>query len=167
MESCYGAMYLDDGTPPDDRRKALKMLAGLIRSCFVDAKRHQRTGIPKGRPLAHNPSSLSLSNASTARLEGTLPVGIFHNAAASSGPFGKRIFPAATSRSSSSVASPAENGTNFAIGKFRSRMTTSSPFRAKLKYALRRFLSSATFTLFMSAPHGHYSHEAERSRIPT
>ncbi len=76
------AMHFDSASPPDNRRKSPEVLAYLTCSCFLYAKRHQGAGVPESCRLAHSPFSLSFKSVSTARLEGTLPVGIFQNALA-------------------------------------------------------------------------------------
>src|SRR5207253_1469013 len=95
----------------------------------------------------------------------TLPVGIFKRSFTLSRTWGSRSFPAATSTNSWSSAPSAENGTSLATGRLRSRITTSSPPLANVRYLLSRFFSSATFTLriWLLLPHGYYSHE--RSQI--
>src|SRR5580658_8374475 len=94
-------------------------------------------------------------------LPGTLPVGIFSSLSTVTDLLGIRILPAATSSSSSSLASSDKKGTNFATGRFRSRIMISSPLLANVRYLLRRFFSSAILTLRIAifSSHGYYSHD--------
>src|SRR5216684_6923897 len=127
---------------------------------FLHTNWNERAGIPKGGSFLHS-SSLSAKRASTALCPETLAVGILSNSLTFNVVVGSLIFPAATSRSSCSSAPSAENGTSLATGRLRSRITTSSPPLAKVRYLLSRFFSSATFTLriWPLLPHGYYSHE--------
>src|SRR5260370_33436007 len=64
-----------------------------------------------------------------------------------SGASGSFSWPAAARyRSSSSIVSDGCRGTIFAIGRSRSRTRISSPSQTAARYALRRFINSATFT---------------------
>src|SRR5258708_1101784 len=129
-------MYFD-GTSPPDYREELAQIGLCLTAChLMDTQRNQGACIPKRRHLAHNPSPRSSSSTWVASPFATRPVGIRNSSSTLIEFFGSLSLPAATSNSSSSLASSAENGTSFATGKLRSRITISSPALAKVRYLL-------------------------------
>src|SRR5258708_21952125 len=142
-------MSFDGASPPDYRQECAQIGLRLTVCHLMDAQRNQCGCVPKRRHLAHSPSARSSSSAWVPSLFATLPVGIRSSSSILIEFFGSLSLPAATSNSSSSLASSAENGTSFATGKLLSRITISSPALPKVRYLLNWFFNSATLTLRM------------------
>src|ERR1700733_1827262 len=149
MQSRDGAVNFHQAPPPHYWHEFAQLRLGLPTTSFVNTQGNQCASVPKSRFFAHNDSSRSSRSACVPLRWLPRPVRILSSSSTSTSFLGRRILPAATSSSSSSLPSSAENGTSFATGKFLSRMTISSPLLAKVRYLLSRFLSSATLTLRM------------------
>src|SRR6266851_1514493 len=149
MQSRDGTVNFNQTPPPYHRHEFAQLRLRLPATGLVNTQGYQRASVPESRLFAHNDSSRSSRSACVPSRCLTLPVLIFSSSSISTLFLGRRILPAATSNSSSSLPSSAENGTSFATGRFLSRITISSPPLAKVRYLLRRFLSSATLTLRM------------------
>src|SRR5215469_4265864 len=146
-------MHFNAARRPNYGQRLTQLELCLAAATLMDTQRYEGARIPENVFLAHKLSARSSRSAWTASLLDTFPVGIFRSRSKLSRFCGSRIFPEATRSSSSSLASSAENGTNFATGRFRSRITISSPPLANVRYLLSLFLSSAILTLRTSSPH--------------
>ena len=124
--------------------------AGVPPDCYLDGSTPEQERSYPRMPLQS--SSRSALTAATAFLSETRGAGREKNESGS-GALRRRNLPAASSRiSSPSSSSSGKSGTILAIGRLRSRMTTSLPCCTSLRYLSKLFFSSESLTLRITLP---------------
>src|SRR6266567_7792675 len=109
MQSRDGTVNFNQTPPPHHWHEFAQLRLRLPTTGLVNTQGHQCAGIPKSRLFAHNDSSRSSSSACVPSRWLTLPVRILSSSSTSTSFLGRRILPAATNSSSSSLPSSAEN----------------------------------------------------------